>query len=45
MGRLMDQAREMVNLSKSITERIKVKGGEINEDEVLYLSKSIIPYI
>lgn len=34
----MDSAREMVNLSKSITERIRNKGGEINEDEVSNLN-------
>ncbi len=31
----MDQAKEMVTLSKNITERLKSKKGEITDDEVL----------
>lgn len=30
----MDQAREMVVLSKNITERLRQKKGEITDDEV-----------
>jgi hypothetical protein len=30
----MDQAREMVLLSKNITERLRQKKGEITDDEV-----------
>lgn len=35
MSKLMDQAREMVNLSRNIAERIRQKKGEITDDEVL----------
>lgn len=31
----MEQAKEMVNLSKNITERLRTKRGEITDDEVL----------
>lgn len=34
MSKLMEQARDMVNLSKSITERLRLKKGEITDDEV-----------
>uniref|UniRef100_A0A914Q352 Vacuolar protein-sorting-associated protein 36 n=1 Tax=Panagrolaimus davidi TaxID=227884 RepID=A0A914Q352_9BILA len=34
MSKLMEQAREMVNLSKTITERLRMKkGDDITEDE------------
>lgn len=34
----MEQAREMVNLSKTITERLRMKkGDDITEDEVSFL--------
>lgn len=32
----MDQAREMVNLSRNIAERIRQKKGEITDDEVFF---------
>jgi len=35
----MDQAKEMVALSKSITERLRSKKGEITDDEVGPLPK------
>uniref|UniRef100_A0A915DFQ6 Vacuolar protein-sorting-associated protein 36 n=1 Tax=Ditylenchus dipsaci TaxID=166011 RepID=A0A915DFQ6_9BILA len=35
MSKLMEQAREMVNLSKNITERIRLKQGEITDDETI----------
>jgi hypothetical protein len=34
MSKLMDQAREMVNLSRNIAEHIRQKKGEITDDEV-----------
>jgi hypothetical protein len=38
MSKLMEQAREMVNLSKTITERLRMKkGDDITEDEVSFL--------
>lgn len=36
MSGLMEQAKEMVNLSKSITEKLRLKKGEITDDEVLF---------
>lgn len=40
----MEQAREMVNLSKSITEKLRLKKGEITDDEVNIL-KIFIKFI
>jgi ESCRT-II complex subunit VPS36 len=34
MSKLMEQAKEMVILSKNITERLRQKKGEITDDEV-----------
>lgn len=34
MNRLMEYAREMVSLSKAITDKLRAKKGEITDDEV-----------
>ncbi|CAB3397572.1 unnamed protein product [Caenorhabditis bovis] len=35
MSKLMETAREMVNLSKSISEKVRTRKGEISEDETI----------
>ena len=42
MGKLMEHAKKMVDLSKNIVESIKLKKGEITDDEVSYIGKTII---
>lgn len=48
MNRLMEYAREMVSLSKAITDKLRAKKGEITDDEVndhylqFYLSSQYI---
>lgn len=34
MNRLMEHAREMVSLSKAITDKLRARKGEITDDEV-----------
>ncbi|KAL3097817.1 hypothetical protein niasHS_000552 [Heterodera schachtii] len=42
MSKLMEQAREMVVLSKNITERLRQKKGEITEDETVQLKSYLL---
>ncbi|KAL7074948.1 hypothetical protein ACQ4LE_005842 [Meloidogyne hapla] len=42
MSKLMDQAREMVNLSRNIAERIRQKKGEITDDETVRLKSYLL---
>lgn len=42
MSKLMEQAREMVILSKNITERLRQKKGEISDDETVRLKSYLL---
>lgn len=41
MSRLMETARDMVSLSKSIAEKLRSRRGEISEDEVSGLLSAV----